>query len=222
MTIWIVYQAADRLIVGVFGTAADAAARVSAGTGLVATAGLTTAAALEAQPGQYYLANRTIASDKPLSDVELLQQRVWQVHTHLINLWGLLQIEAAAHPWGEMIKVHDYFARIHPTLFYLLKTNGTQRTLAQRLVYATAMLAGPQHSGSAIIAPVLFSTVAGLTNVGTVQGVSYVNPLTNAHVSIADSLDDTNRNLWGLGSTMAPLVVTEQQLSSGGWINTIS
>ena len=78
MTIWIVYQAADRLIVGVFGTAADAAARVSVGTGLVATAGLTTAAALEAQPGQFYLANRTISSDKPPSDVELLQQRVWQ------------------------------------------------------------------------------------------------------------------------------------------------
>ena len=165
MTIWIVYQAADRLIVGVFGTAADAAARVDAGTGLTATAGLTSASALAAQPGQFYLTNRTITSDKPLSDVEVLQQRVWQVHAHLINLWGLLQIEAAAHPWDEMIKVHDYFARIHPTLFHLLKTNTTmpERTLAQRLVYATAMLAGPQHSGEAIIAPVLFATVAAAT-----------------------------------------------------------
>ena len=222
MTIWIVYQAADRLIVGVFGTAADAAARVTFGPGLVATAGLTTAAALEAQPGQFYLTNRTISSDKPPSDVELLQQRVWQVHGHLINLWGLLQIEAAAHPWGEMVKVHDYFARIHPSLYHLLKTNGPGRTLAQRLVYATAMLAGPQHSGSAIIAPVLFSTVAGLTDVGSAQGVTYVNPLTDAHVSIAASLSPVNRQAWGLGSTMDPLVVTEQQLSSGGWINTIT
>ena len=222
MTIWIVYQAADRLIVGVFGTAADAAARVTFGTGLVATAGLTTAAALEAQPGQFYLTNRTISSDKPPSDVELLQQRVWQVHGHLINLWGLLQVEAAAHPWGEMVKVHDYFARIHPTLFHLLKTNVPMRTLAQRLVYATAMLAGPQHSGSAIIAPVLFSTVAAATPVGTAQGVTYVNPLTDVHVSIADSLVEFTRHSWGLGTTADPLVVTEQQLSSGGWINTIS
>ena len=177
MTIWIVYQATDRLIVGVFGTAADAADRVTFGTGLVATAGLTTAAALEAQPGQFYLANRTISSDKPPSDVELLQQRVWQVHTHLINIWGLLQVEAAAHPWDEMMKVHDYFARIHPSLFHLLKTNTTNRTLAQRLVYATAMLAGPQHSGSAIIAPVLFSAVAGLIDVGTRAGRHIRQPI---------------------------------------------
>ena len=125
MSIWIVYDA-DRLIVGVFGTAADAAAWVAAGTGLTATAGLTSASALAAQPGQFYLTNRTITSDKPLSDVEELQQRVWQVHAHLINLWGLLQIEAAAHPWSEMIKVHDYFARIHPSLYHLLKTNVPQ------------------------------------------------------------------------------------------------
>ena len=222
MSIWIVYQAADRLIVGVFGTAADAAAWVAAGTGLVATAGLTTAAALAAQPGQYYLLDGTIAYDKPQTDLEILKSRVWQVHAHLLDLWGLLQIEAAAHPWGEMVKVHDYFARIHPSLYHLLKTNVPGRTLAQRLVYATAMLAGPQQSGSALIAPVLFATVAALDNVGSVQGVTYVNPLTDAHVTIADSLLGITRSSWGLGTTQAPLVVTEQQLSSGGWINTIT
>ena len=221
MTVWIVYNA-GRLIVGVFGTAASAAASVNAGTGLTATAGLTSASALAAQPYQFYLANGTVTYDKPLSDVEVLQQRVWQVHGHLLNIWGLLQIEAAAHPWGEMIKCHDYFARIHPTLYHLLKTNGTGRTLAQRLVYATAMLAGPQQSGLALIAPVLFATVAALPSVGTAQGVSYVNPLTDVHLTIAQSLDATKRETWGLGSTTSPLVVTEQQLSSGGWINTIS
>ena len=222
MSIWIVYDA-DRLIVGVFGTAADAAAWVAAGTGLTATAGLTSASALAAQPGQFYLTNRKITSDKPLSDVEELQQRVWQVHAHLINLWGLLQIEAAAHPWSEMIKVHDYFARIHPSLYHLLKTNVPMRTLAQRLVYATAMLAGPQHSGSAIIPPVLFATVAAATPVGVAQGVTYVNPVTDAQLSIAASLSPFDReNAWGLGSTTNPLVVTEQQLASGGWINSIT
>ena len=221
MSIWIVYNA-DRLIVGVFGTAASAAAWVDAGTGLTSTAGLTTANALSAQPDQYYLLDGTITYDKPQTDLEILKSRVWQVHAHLLNLWGQLQVEAAAHPWGEMVKVHDYFARIHPTLFHLLKTNGPGRTLAQRLVYATAMLAGPQQSGSALIAPVLFAAVAGQDNAGTVQGVSYVNPLTDAHVSIADSLTTFNRLTWGLGSTAAPLVVTEQQLSSGGWINTIT
>ena len=221
MSIWIVYNA-DRLIVGVFGTAASAAAWVDAGTGLTATAGLTTANALSAQPDQYYLLDGTIAYDKPQTDLEILKSRVWQVHAHLLNLWGQLQVEAAAHPWGEMVKVHDYFARIHPSLYHLLKTNATDRTLAQRLVYATAMLAGPQHSGSAIIAPVLFATVAAATPVGSVQGVTYVNYITDAQVSITDSLTEFNRQAWGLGSTTSPLVVTEQQLSSGGWINTIS
>ena len=221
MSIWIVYNA-DRLIVGVFGTAASAAAWVDAGTGLTATAGLTTAAALAAQPGQYYLADGTVTHDKQLSDVELLQQRMWQLHGHLLNIWGLLQIEAAAHPWGEMIKCHDYFARIHQTLYFLVKTNATDRTLAQRLGYATAMLAGPQQSGSALITPVLFAAVAAEASVGTVQGVSYVNPATDAHLTIAASLLYSSRLTWGLGSTSDPLVVTEQQLSSGGWINTIS
>ena len=221
MSIWIVYNA-DRLIVGVFGTAASAAAWVDAGTGLTSTSGLTTANALSAQPDQYYLLDGTIAYDKPQTDLEILKSRVWQVHAHLLDIWGLLQIEAAAHPWGEMVKVHDYFARIHPSLYHLLKTNATHRTLAQRLVYATAMLAGPQHSGSATSAPVLFATVAAATPVGVEQGVTYVNYLTDAHVSIADSLSVINRQSWGLGSTVAPLVVTEQQLSSGGWINTIT
>ena len=221
MEVWIVYNAA-RLIVGVFGAAASAAASVNAGTGLTATAGLTTAAALAAQPGQFYLLDGTVTYDKPQTDLEILKSRVWQVHAHLLDLWGLLQIEAAAHPWGEMVKVHDYFARIHPTLFFLLKTNGTGRTLAQRLVYATAMLAGPQQSGSALIAPVLFALVAAEDNAGTVQGLSYVNPLTDAHLTIAASLNVQSRLTWGLGSSASPLVVTEQQLSSGGWINTIS
>ena len=221
MTVWIVYNAA-RLIVGVFGAAASAAASVNAGTGLTATAGLTTDSALAAQPGQFYLVNGTVTYDKPQTDLEILKTRVWEVHAHLLNLWGQLQIEAAAHPWGEMVKVHDYFARIHQTLYFLLKTNGTNRTLAQRLVYATAMLAGPQQSGSALIAPVLFAAVAAEASVGTVQGVSYVNPLTDAHLTIAASLVVDSRLGWGLGSVGAPLIVTEQQLSSGGWINTIT
>ena len=221
MTVWIVYNA-GRLIVGVYPDAAKANAAVSAGTGLTATAGLTTAAALAAQPGQFYLLDGTITYDKPQTDLELLKSRVWEVHAHLLDLWGLLQIEAAAHPWGEMVKVHDYFARIHATLFFLLKTNTTNRTLAQRLVYATAMLAGPQQSGSALAAPVLFALVAAQDNVGTVQGVTYVNPLTDAQLTIAASLVIDSRLNWGLGSTAAPLVVTEQQLSSGGWINTIT
>ena len=221
MTVWIVYNAA-RLIVGVFGAAASAAASVNAGTGLTATAGLTTAAALGAQPGQFYLVNGTVTFDKPQTDLEILKTRVWEVHAHLLDLWGLLQIEAAAHPWGEMVKVHDYFARIHPSLFHLLKTNATGRTLAQRLVYATAMLAGPQQSGSALTAPVLFALVAAQVSVGTAQGVSYVNPLTDAHLTIAASLNEGHREQWGFGATTSPLVVTEQQLSSGGWINTIT
>ena len=221
MNIWIVYNT-DRLIVGVFGNAADAAAWVAAGTGLVATVGMTTAAAFEAQPGQYYLTDGTITYDKPLSDLEILQQRIWEVHGHLINLWGQLQIEAAAHPWAEMIKVHDYFSRVHPTLFFLMH-NYSSKTLTERTNYCSAMLLGPEaSSNNPMTIPALFAAIAAADAVGTVQGVTYVNPTDNTHVSIIASLATGTRALWMLGSTVHPLVVTEQQLSSGDWINTLT
>ena len=223
MTIWIVYQAADRLIVGVFGTAADAAARVSAGTGLVATAGLTTAAALEAQPGQYYLADGTLAFDLPLTDLDKLKRAARRAHAHLRHLWEELQVEGAAHPWAEMVKVHDYLARVHPSLFTLVKTDEySPEPSVQRTTLCDAILDGPQALGSALSIPVLFSTIAAADAVGTAQGVIYVNPFTDAHVSIATSLQAITRESWKLGSATAPLVVTEQQLASGDWADTIT
>ena len=222
MSIWIVYQAADRLIVGVFGTAADAAAWVAAGTGLRATAGLTTAAALEAQPGQYYLADGTVAFDLPLTDLDKLKRAARRAHAHLRHLWEELQIEGAAHPWAEMVKVHDYLARVHPSLYTLVKDDPLTRTIVQRTTLCDAFLTGPQALGSALSIPVLFSTIAAADAVGTVQGVSYVNPLTDAHVTIADSLNQFSRTSWGLGSQAEHLVVTEQQLASGDWADTIT
>ena len=219
MSIWIVYNA-DRLIVGVFGTAASAAAWVDAGTGLTATAGLTTAPALAAQPGQYYLADGTVTHDKPQTDLEILKSRVWQVHAHLLNLWGQIQIEAAAHPWSELQKVHDYLARIHPSLYTLMRL--TSRTQVQRATYCSKMLEGPQASNQVLGIPELFYIIAAADDVGTGQGVTYVNPLIVEHVSIADSLVTASRFAWGLGSTTDHLVVTEQQLASGNWINSIA
>ena len=222
MTIWIVYQAVDRLIVGVFGTAADAAARVDAGTGLVATAGLTTAAALEAQPGQYYLTDGTLAFDLPLTDLDKLKRAARRAHAHLRHLWEELQVEGAAHPWAEMVKVHDYLARVHPSLYTLVKDDPLTRTIVQRTTLCDALLDGPQALGSALTIPVLFSTIAAADAVGTVQGVIYVNPFTDAHVSIATSLQAILRHSWKLGSSMEPLVVTEEQLASGDWADTIT
>ena len=219
MSIWIVYNA-DRLIVGVFGTAAAAAAWVDAGTGLTATAGLTTAAALAAQPGQYYLADGTVIHDKPQTDLEILKSRVWQVHAHLLNLWAQIQIEAAAHPWSELQKVHDYLARIHPSLYTLMLR--TDRTQAQRAAYCGKMLEGPQASNQPLEIPELFFTIAAADDVGTLQGVTYVSPLTDDHATIAESLVVLTRFQWHLGSASAGIVVTEQQLASGQWINSIS
>ena len=220
MSIWIVYNA-DRLIVGVFGTAASAAAWVNAGTGLTATAGLTSAAALSAQPDQYYLLDGTIAYDKPQTDLEILKTRVWQVHAHLLNLWAQIQIEAAAHPWSELQKVHDYLARIHPSLYTLMLR--TDRTQAQRAAYCAKMLEGPQASNQPLGIPELFFTIAAAADVGTLQGVTYVSPLTDDHATIAESLIVLTRFSWHLGNnTSEPLIVTEQQLASGQWINSIS
>ena len=221
MSIWIVYNA-DRLIVGVFGTAADAAAWVAAGTGLTATAGLTTDNALAAQPGQYYLTNGTVAFDFPLTDLDKLKRAVRRAHAHLRHLWDELQIEGAAHPWAEMVKVHDYLARVHPSLYTLVKDDPHDRTIVQRTTLCDALLDGPQALGSALTIPVLFSTIAAADDIGTVQGVIYVNPFTDAQVSIATSLQSILRHSWKLGSAAAPLVVTEQQLASGDWADTIT
>ena len=190
MSIWIVYQAADRLIVGVFGTAADAAARVSAGTGLRATAGLTTDNALAAQPGQYYLADGTVAFDFPLSALAILKQTVWTAHAHLQHVWEQIQIEGAAHPWVELIQVHNYLAKIHPSLFTIVKTNATMRSLVERTAFCAAIPNGPQDgSGNVLSIGALFQAISTEADVGTQQGVVYVNPNSPyAHVSIADSL----------------------------------
>ena len=225
MSIWIVYQAADRLIVGVFGTAADAAARVSAGTGLRATAGLTTDNALAAQPGQYYLTNGTVAFDFPLTALAILKQTVWTAHAHLQHVWEQIQIEGAAHPWAELIQVHNYLAKIHPSLFTIVKTNVAMRSLVERTAFCAAIPNGPQDgSGNVLSMGALFQAISGEADVGTKQGVVYVNPNSPyAHVSIADSLIATTRSLWGLGTLPdAPLVVTEQELASGNWIDTIT
>ena len=219
MKVWIVYNA-ERLIVGVFGTAASATALVDAGTGLTATAGLTTDSALASQPGQFYLLDGTVTYDKPRTDLEILKTRVWQVHAHLLNLWGQIQIEAAAHPWSELQKVHDYLARIHPSLYTLMRL--TSRTQAQRTTYCDKMLEGPQLSNQVLEIPELFYTIAAADDVGTGQGVTYVNPITVEHVTIAVSLVTGTRFAWGLGSTSDHMVVTEQQLASGEWINSIS
>ena len=225
MSIWIVYQAADRLIVGVFGTAADAAARVSAGTGLRATAGLTTDNALAAQPGQYYLADGTVAFDFPLSALAILKQTVWTAHAHLQHVWEQIQIEGAAHPWAELIKVHNYLAKVHPSLFTIVKTNAATRTAVERTAFCAAIPNGPQDgSGNVLSIGALFQAISGAADVGTQQGVVYVDPNTPyAHVSIAASLNETKRMVWGLGSSSGTaFVVTEQELASGNWIDTIT
>ena len=225
MSIWIVYQAADRLIVGVFGTAADAAAWVAAGTGLRATAGLTTAAALEAQPGQYYLADGTVAFDFPLTALAILKQTVWTAHAHLQHVWEQIQIEGAAHPWAELIQVHNYLAKIHPSLFTIVKTNVSMRSLVERTAFCAAIPNGPQDgSGNVLSIGALFQAISGGADVGTQQGVVYVNPNTPyVHVSIADSLIPNTRMLWGLGDANGvALSVTEQELASGAWIDTIT
>ena len=225
MSIWIVYQAADRLIVGVFGTAADAAAWVAAGTGLRATAGLTTAAALEAQPGQYYLADGTVAFDFPLTALAILKQTVWTAHAHLQHVWEQIQIEGAAHPWAELIRVHNYLAKIHPSLFAIVKTNVAMRSFVERTAFCASIPNGPQDgSGNVLSIGALFQAITNAADMGTQQGVVYVNPnAPYAHVSIADSLSTTKRYLWGLGATTGPaFAVTEQELASGDWINTIT
>ena len=223
MATWIVYANTTREILAICGDVASATALVDVGPGVTAIGPTSSPAELAAQPGQFYHIGGVISWDPPLTDLEILKQRARQVHAHLRHLSHELTSESDAHPTLEVTKVHDYIARVHPSLFELIKEDVLIRTHAQLTTFCDALLLGPQDgSGNALSIPALFAAIASAPAVGVDQGVVYASPTTDAHLSIVDSLATLTRATYGLGSATSPMVVTEQELSNGNWINTIT
>ena len=228
------YRSSDGLVDLFYRTAAEAGVRAQAQT----TAGTTTTAHTVdtdipdfIKPGVGYYRASEFFLDAALSDLEQLKAAMWRAHAYLITTWNALHDESASHPWSEVTLVHDYYARIHPSNYRILKENPNSLTMAERIRYAENLLDGPLKQGGTATqkptTPELFAdliTALGIEALNA-QGVTYVKPSDGALLTPQVSLVATSRKSEGLGSdTMLDyqFAVTDIQLASGYWINDLT
>ena len=178
-----------------------------------------------AEPGWFLTTAGVTVLELPLTPLQGLKNVMNEAHHYLIELQEQLHIEGSARLWSEVVMVHDYFARMHQSNYTIVRTNPLPLSVVNRTRYATALLAGPQDGSDVrlTISELFDAIVATGTALGTDQGVTYVNPVTGVQVTIAVSLGAAQtRAQWGLGSSTAPMEVTEAQLVSGQWTEGIT
>ena len=216
----------DRAIVsgGLVGTQAAADTLALTNSDWTAHQGDVTGASFNAdtEPGWFLTTAGATASALPLTPLRELKNVMGLAHHYLVELQAGLHHEGSGRPWEEVVKVHDYCARVHQSNFRIVKENPESLTVAKRTAYAKGLLAGPQKSANVRhTLSELFNALSGITLTG--QGVTYVNPGTGAQITIPNSiLFPTDREGWGLGTDSDPLVVTEVQLISGLWTEGIT
>ena len=177
-----------------------------------------------AEPGWFLNTAGATVQALPLTALRELKIAMSKAHHYLIGVQAELHHEGSGRTWEEVVKVHDYFARTHQSNFQIVHENPNSLSVADRTAYAIALLAGPQAGGARLTTSALFNAIATSTQpLGTVQGVTYVNPADAAQLTIDDSLFTTaSRANRGLGSAGSPMVVTEEQLVSGLWTEGIT
>ena len=185
-----------------------------------------------AEPGWFLTTAGVTVVALPLTSLQELKTAMWRAHEYLIATWNALHAESASHPWAEVTTVHDYYARIHPSNFRIVKENPNSLSDADLLRYAENLLDGPLKNGSAIKAtiPELFAEIVTALPLPTSlspQGVTYVDPAAGTVLSAAGSLVEVDRASAGLGRVPAAaagyeLAVTDIQLASGDWINDLT
>ena len=183
-----------------------------------------------AEPGWFLTTAGVTVGELPLTSLQELQTAMWRAHDHLIATWDDLHTESAAHPWSEVTLVHDYFAKIHPSNYRILKENPNNLTMAERIRYAENLLDGPLKQGSTVKATIpelFFDVITALTDstldlsIGQ-QGLTYVKPSDGSLLTTQASLVKADRLAAGLGVSAGigyVLLVTDIQLASGEWIN---
>ena len=178
------------------------------------------------EPGWYLTAAGVTVQEAPITSLQSLQNVMTEAHQYLMDLQDDLHDEGSARPWAEVVIVHNYFARVHQSNYRIVKENPQTLTDAVRTRYAQALLAGPQASSVRLTVSALFDAIIDpAQTLGTVQGVTYVNPTSGAQLTIAATMDMTSvplRKVWGLGDILAPLIVSEAQLVSGLWTEAIT
>ena len=219
----------DRKIIsgGILPTQAAANTLAATDSGWTAHSGEVTGSDFHAnaEPGWFLTTAGVTVIALPLSALQELKNEMNIAHHYLVGLQADLHHEGSGRPWTEVIKVHDYFARVHQSNFQIVHENPNDLTVAQRMVYATALLAGPQDGSNVrLTISELFNAVSNSQyTVGLIYGVTYVNPSDGVQLTINLSLHTTSlREGRGLGSAGSPLVVTETQLISGLWTEGIT
>ena len=184
-----------------------------------------------AEPGWFLTTAGVTVGELPFTSLQELKNALWRAHDYLIATWNALHAESASHPWAEVTTVHDYYARIHPSNYRIVKENPNSLSDADLLRYAENLLDGPLKNGTTIKAtiPELFAEIATalpLPGALGAQGVTYVDPAAGTVLSVVGSLVPSTRESAGLGSASPgagyALTVTDIQLASGNWINDLT
>ena len=181
-----------------------------------------------AEPGWFLTTAGVTVQELPFTALQELQTALRRAHDYLIVTWNALHEESASHPWVEVTNVHDYYARIHPSNYRIVKENPNSLSDADLLRYAKNLLDGPLKNGSTVKAtiPELFAEIVTAlplpTSLGA-QGVTYVDPAAGTVLSAVGSLVPLTRKNAGLGTdspgTGYDFDVTDIQLASGDWID---
>ena len=226
---YIVYETATREVVsaGIKATSAAAATLAATDADWSAYASEVTGNDFDpnAEPGWFLTTAGKIVREIPVPPIDLTKNAAWAAHYYLSDLWEQLHAEAAGHPWAEVIRVHDFFVIVHKSNFRIVSENPNSLSAAKREAYLQALPDGPKDaSGNRMAIPALFATIVAVTDteLGTNQGITYVNPVDANHWTIAQALSTLNRSNAGLGSTSDTFLVTEAQLASGTWIDAIT
>ena len=184
-----------------------------------------------AEPGWFLTTAGVTVGELPLTSLQELKNAMRLAHEYLIATWDALHTESASHPWAEVTTVHDYYARIHPSNYRIVKENPNSLSNADLLRYAENLLDGPLKNGTTIKAtiPELFAEIVTALPLPTslnAQGITYVDPAAGTILSVVDSLVTSTRESAGLGvASPGPgyvLAVTDIQLASGNWINDLT
>ena len=184
-----------------------------------------------AEPGWFLTTAGVTVGELPFTSLQELKNALRLAHDHLIATWNALHAESASHPWAEVTTVHDYYARMHPSNYRIVKENPNSLSDADLLRYAKNLLDGPLKNGTTIKAtiPELFAEIVTALPLpgalGVIQGVTYVDPAAGTVLSVVGSLDPSTRESAGLGNATGPgyvLAVTDIQLASGDWINDLT
>ena len=219
---------ADRVIVsgGLLATQTAADTLALTDSGWTAHQGDVTGASFNAdtEPGWFLTTAGATVSALPLTPLQELKNVMSQAHHYLVELQAGLHHEGSGRPWIEVVKVHDYCARVHQSNFRIVKENPQSLSVADRTAYAKGLMAGPQTAAHVRqTLSEVFNSINTPLLVLSGQGVTYVNPTDAEQITIEASHSmGQARTTWGLGTVDDPLVVTEVQLVSGLWTEGIT